>query len=126
MSTFATVDMKNKTITDVVVDKQTESYEQYLSRRGSTMAGMIGTLSGRLDILAMEMRLIMEYPLSDKNFFKTQLLDLRKSALETLIKYNHEWAEMQDYQEGHYMKESSDKKIADFTTELEALKTLAF
>ena len=102
-----------------------ESHEAFLSRRSMAMAGMLGTLSGRLEILSMEMRLAVEYPLSNKDFLKSQLRELRMSTLETLIKYNREWAEMQDYKVGEYMKESSDKKISEFTTELEALKTLA-
>jgi hypothetical protein len=50
---------------------------------------------------------------------------MRTDILETLIRYQNEWADMQQYSNEDYGKEMYERKIAEYTTELEALKTLA-
>jgi hypothetical protein len=45
--------------------------------------------------------------------------------LETLIRYQNEWANMQQYETGDVGLGMYERKIAEYTTELEALKTLA-
>jgi len=49
----------------------------------------------------------------------------RMEILECLIKYQHEWADMQQYEAGDVGLGMYERKIAEYTTELEALKTLA-
>jgi hypothetical protein len=49
----------------------------------------------------------------------------RMEILETLISYQEAWSAMQDYQTGEYGKTMHENKIKEYTTELEALKTLA-
>ena len=42
------------------VEKAYESHEQFLTRRSGQMAGMIGLLSSRLELVAMTLRFDME------------------------------------------------------------------
>lgn len=102
-----------------------ESHEQFLTRRGKQMAGMIGLLSSRLEIVAMHHRLDMEYGPMNVDMWRRSARQMRLEILETLIKYQHEWAEMQEYTETDYGMQMYKDKIAEYTTELEALKTLA-
>ena len=102
-----------------------ESHEQFLTRRGKQMAGMIGLLSSRLEIVAMHHRLDMEYGPMTVDMWLRSARQMRLEILETLIKYQHEWAEMQEYTETDYGMQMYKDKIAEYTTELEALKTLA-
>ena len=108
-----------------VVETPYESHEAFLSRRGMVMAGMIGSLSARLDILKDEMRICYTYEHADLEFLKRQMQSMQKDIVVSLLKYNNEWANMQQYELGDVAKSYSDKAIADLTTELEALKTLA-
>jgi hypothetical protein len=89
------------------------------------MAGMIGMLSSRLEIVAMHHRLDMEYGPMTVDAFRRSAKQMRLEILETLIKYQEEWAEMQQYTDTDYGMEIYKRKIAEYTTELEALKTLA-
>ena len=57
--------------------------------------------------------------------FRRSAKEMRVEILETLIRYQNEWADMQKYDEGDYGKTMYEGKIAEYTTELEALKTLA-
>lgn len=102
-----------------------ESHEQFLTRRSKQMAGMIGLLSSRLEIVAMHHRLDMEYGPMNVDMWRRSARQMRLEILETLIKYQHEWAEMQEYTETDYGMQMYKDKIAEYTTELEALKTLA-
>jgi hypothetical protein len=102
-----------------------ETYEQALSRRSSAMAGIIGTLQGRLEILNTEIKFELAYDNMSPKEFKSRLKSIRTDIIKTLIVSNKAWAEMQQYQDGDIGKEMSDRKLADLTTELEALKTLA-
>jgi len=102
-----------------------ETYEQALSRRGSAMAGIIGTLQGRLDILNTEIKFELEYDNMSPKEFKSRLKSIRTDIIKTLIVSTKAWAEMQRYEDGDIGKEMSDRKLADLTTELEVLKTLA-
>ena len=102
-----------------------ETHEQFLTRRGKQMAGMIGLLSSRLEMVAMHHRLDMEYGPMNADMWRRSARQMRLEILETLIKYQHEWAEMQEYTETDYGMQMYKEKIAEYTTELEALKTLA-
>ena len=114
-----------KEVLETVVEKQYESYEQFLSRRTTTMAGMIGLLSARLEMVAMHHRLDMEYGSMTVDAYRRSAREMRTDILETLIRYQNEWADMQQYSNEDYGKEMYERKIAEYTTELEALKTLA-
>ena len=50
---------------------------------------------------------------------------MRMEILETLIKYQEDWADMQQYSNTDYGKIIYENKVKEYTTELEALKTLA-
>jgi glucan phosphorylase len=103
-----------------------ESNEQFLSRRGTAMAGMIGSLSARLEIINMNLRFDMEYDAHmTADQWRRSVKQSRVEILETLISYQAAWSSMQNYQAGEVGKEMSDRKIKEYTTELEALKTLA-
>ena len=114
------VDTVNNTIVD-----QYESHEMFLTRRGKQMAGMIGLLSSRLEMVAMHHRLDMEYGPMNADMWRRSARQMRLEILETLIKYQHEWADMQQYTETDYGMQMYKEKIAEYTAELEALKTLA-
>ena len=102
-----------------------ETHEQFLTRRGKQMAGMIGLLSSRLEMVAMHHRLDMEYGPMTVDMWRRSARQMRLEILECLIKYQHEWADMQQYTESDYGMQMYKEKIAEYTTELEALKTLA-
>jgi hypothetical protein len=114
-----------KEVLETVVEKPYESYEQFLSRRTTTMAGMIGLLSARLELVAMHHRLDMEYGPMTVDAYRRSAKEMRMEILETLIRYQNEWADMQQYDNGDYGKTMYETKLAEYTTELEALKTLA-
>jgi hypothetical protein len=107
------------------VEKAYESHEMFLSRRSNQMAGMIGLLSSRLEIINMNLRFDMEYDTMTADQWRRTAKQSRLEILECLIRYQHEWAEMQQYTETDYGTEMYKNKIAEYTTELEALKTLA-
>ena len=114
-----------KQVLETVVEKPYESHEQFLTRRGGQMAGMLGLLSSRLEMVAMHHRIDMEYGPMTVDAFRRSAKEMRVEILETLIRYQNEWADMQKYDEGDYGKTMYEGKIAEYTTELEALKTLA-
>ena len=122
-----TIKIKNKYMKQVLetLEQPYETYEQALSRRSSAMAGIIGTLQGRLEILNTELKFELEYDNMSPKEFKSRLKSIRTDVIKTLIVSNKAWAEMQQYEDGDIGKEMSDRKLADLTTELEALKTLA-
>ena len=107
------------------VEAPYESHEMWLSKRTSKMAGMIGLLTARLEMVAMQHRLDMEYGPMTVDAYRRSAKQMRMEVLETLIKYQNEWADMQQYSNEDYGKEMYEKKIKEYTTELEALKTLA-
>lgn len=116
-----------KEVLETVVEKPYESHEMFLTRRSGQMAGMIGLLSSRLEIINMNLKFDMEY---DTKFmtadqWRRTAKQSRLEILECLIKYQHEWADMQQYTETDYGMEMYKRKIEEYTTELEALKTLA-
>jgi len=108
-----------------LVEQPYETYEQVLSRRSSAMAGIIGTLQGRLEILDTELKFELDYANLTQKEFKSRLKSIRTDIIKTLIVSNKAWAEMQQYEDGDIGKQFSDEKLAKLTTELEALKTLA-
>ena len=108
------------------LEKAHESHELFLARRSNTMAGIIGLLSSRLEIANMNMRFDMEYEVTmTADEWRRSARQSRMEILECLIKYQQLWALMQDYKEGDYGKTMYENKIKEYTTELEALKTLA-
>ena len=114
-----------KQVLETVVEKPYESHELFLTRRSGQMAGMLGLLSSRLEMVAMHHRLDMEYGPMTVDAWRRSAKQMRMEVLDTLIRYQHEWAEMQQYDEGDYGKTMYEHKIKEYTTELEALKTLA-
>jgi hypothetical protein len=102
-----------------------ETREEFLSRRSNTMAGIIGLLSSRLEIINMNLRFDMQYDTMTADQWLKTAKQSRAEILECLIKYQQLWAMMQDYKEGDYGKTMYEDKIKEYTTELEALKTLA-
>ena len=102
-----------------------ESHEMFLSRRSNTMAGIIGLLSSRLEIANMNMRFDMQYDTMTADQWRKSARQTRMEILECLIKYQQLWAMMQDYKEGDYGMTMYQEKMKEYTTELEALKTLA-
>jgi hypothetical protein len=114
-----------KEVLETVVEKPYESHELFLTRRSGQMAGMLGLLSSRLEMVAMHHRLDMEYGPMTVDAWRRSAKQMRMEVLDTLIRYQHEWAEMQQYDEGDYGKTMYENKIKEYTTELEALKTLA-
>ena len=114
-----------KQVLETVVETTYESHEAFLTRRSGQMAGMLGVLSSRLEMVSMHHRLDMEYGPMTLDAFRRSAKQMRMEVLDTLIRYQHEWAEMQQYDEGDYGKTMYENKIKEYTTELEALKTLA-
>ena len=114
-----------KQVLETVVETPYESHELFLTRRSGQMAGMLGLLSSRLEMVAMHHRLDMEYGPMTVDAWRRSAKQMRMEVLDTLIRYQHEWAEMQQYDEGDYGKTMYENKIKEYTTELEALKTLA-
>jgi hypothetical protein len=89
------------------------------------MAGIIGLLSSRLEIANMNMRFDMQYDTMTVDQWRKSARQTRMEILECLIKYQQLWAMMQDYKEGDYGLSMYNDKMKEYTTELEALKTLA-
>ena len=114
-----------KEVLETVVETPYESHEMWLGKRTSKMAGMIGLLSARLEMVAMHHRLDMEYGPMTVDAFRRSAKEMRMEILETLIRYQNEWADMQQYSNSDYGKTMYEDKVREYTTELEALKTLA-
>ena len=114
-----------KEVLETVVETSYESHEMWLSKRTTLMAGMIGLLSARLEMVAMHHRLDMEYGPMTVDAYRRSAKEMRMDILETLIRYQNEWADMQQYSNADYGKTMYETKLAEYTTELEALKTLA-
>jgi len=121
----------NYTVKENVIDvtfpteKAHESYETFLSRRSNAMAGMIGLLSSRLELVAMTLRFDMEFDKMTADQWLRSAKQSRMEILESLIRYQNEWANMQQYETGDVGLGMYERKIAEYTTELDALKTLA-
>ena len=114
-----------KQVLETVVETPYESHETWLSKRTTLMAGMIGLLSARLEMVAMHHRIDMEYGPMTVDAFRRSAKEMRVEILETLIRYQNEWADMQKYSKEDYGQTVYENKIKEYTTELEALKTLA-
>jgi len=113
-----------KAVLETVVEQPTESHMEFMYRRSSAMAGMIGLLSSRLEILEIELR----WDVNDEQapmYVRRNVKRMREEILETLIKYQQEWAEMQQYEKGEIGMDIHKRKMNEYTTELNALKTLA-
>ena len=107
------------------VETPHESHEMWLSKRTSKMAGIIGLLSSRLEMIAMQHRLDMDYGPMTLSMYRRSAKEMRMEILDTLIRYQNDWADMQQYSNEEYGKTMYENKIKEYTTELEALKTLA-
>jgi hypothetical protein len=114
-----------KAVLETVVEQPRETYEQFLSKRTTAMAGMIGMLSSRLELVAMHHRFDMEYGPMTIDMWRRSAKEMRMEILETLIKYQNEWAEMQQYGPDDVGLSMHQRKLEEYTTELESLKTLA-
>ena len=114
-----------KQVLETVVETPHESHETWLSKRTSKMAGIIGLLSSRLELVAMQHRLDMDYGPMTLSMYRRSAKEMRMEILDTLIRYQEDWADMQQYDEGDYGKTMYENKIKEYTMELEALKTLA-
>ena len=114
-----------KEVLETVVEAPHESHETWLAKRTSKMAGIIGLLSSRLEMIAMQHRLDMDYGPMTLSMYRRSAKEMRMEILDTLIRYQEDWAEMQQYDEGDYGKGMYERKVKEYTTELEALKTLA-
>ena len=114
-----------KAVLETVVEQPRETHEQFLSKRTTAMAGMIGLLSGRLELVAMHHRLDMEFGPMTVDMWRRSAKEMRMEILETLIKYQLEWADMQQYGPDDIGLEMHQRKMAEYTAELESLKTLA-
>lgn len=114
-----------KQVLETVVETAYESHEAWLAKRTTLMAGMIGSLVARLEMVAMQHRLDTEYGPMTVDALRRSAKQVRTEILETLIKYQEDWADMQQYDEGDYGKGMYERKVKEYTTELEALKTLA-
>jgi glucan phosphorylase len=115
-----------KEVLETVVETPHENYETFLSRRSMAMSGMIGSLSARLEIINMNLKFDMEYDAHmTADQWRRSVKQSRMEILETLISYQATWSSMQNYQAGEVGKEMSDRKIKEYTAELEALETLA-
>jgi hypothetical protein len=114
-----------KEVLETVAEAPYESHETWLAKRTSKMAGIIGLLSSRLEMIAMQHRLDMDYGPMTLSMYRRSAKEMRMEILDTLIRYQEEWADMQQYDEGDYGKTMHENKIKEYTTELEALKTLA-
>ena len=114
-------------VIDVTFPEETmyESHEAFLTRRCGQMAGMIGLLSSRLEMVAMTLRFDMEFDKMTADQWLRSAKQSRMEILETLIRYQNEWANMQQYETGDVGLGMYERKLAEYTTELEALKTLA-
>ena len=107
-----------------VVEQQHESHEQFMTRRSGAMAGMIGMLQSRLEILDIELSTNLQFSDLPKESLLHSMKDMRVGLLETLIKFNREWATMQQYEDTDSGKEMNDRRYKEYTTKLDALKTL--
>ena len=114
-----------KAVLETVVEQPRETHEQFLSKRTTAMAGMIGMLSSRLELVAMHHRFDMEYGPMTADMWRRSAKEMRMEILETLIKYQNEWAEMQQYGPDDIGLSMHQRKLEEYTTELESLKTLA-
>ena len=103
----------------------TESHTEFLTRRSGQMAGIIGLLSSRLEIVDMSLKFDMDYDNMTVDMWRRTARQARMEILECLIKYQQLWAMMQDYKEGDYGMSMYQDKMKEYTTELDALKTLA-
>ena len=114
-------------VIDVTFPEETmyESHEAFLTRRSGQMAGMIGLLSSRLEMVAMTLRFDMEFDKMTADQWLRSAKQSRMEILETLIRYQKEWADMQQYETGDVGLDMYERKLAEYTTELESLKTLA-
>jgi len=112
-----------KAVLETVVEQPTESHMDFMYRRSGAMAGMIGMLSSRLEIVEMELR----WDIKDEDapmYLRRSAKRMREEVLETLIRYQQEWADMQQYEDGDIGMDMHKRKMTEYTTELEALKTL--
>ena len=76
-------------------------------------------------MIAMQHRLDMDYGPMTLSMYRRSAKEMRMEILDTLIRYQNDWADMQQYSNEEYGKTMYENKVKEYTTELEALKTLA-
>ena len=123
MSTVAQIDMVNKTIDTFEIDtvEKTESHEEFMHRRSHDMAGMIGMLQGRLEMLDIQLDSTIEY-VKNVADAKEYMRDMRKDILKTMLEYTERWLKMQNYEETEYMYGRHKEKIQEYANKLNNLK----
>jgi len=99
----------------------TESHDEYMHRRGKSMAGMIGMMQARLEMIDIDLESAIIYADNVKQA-KKYMTEMRQGILNTLIEYMNRWSEMQDYKEEDYMYGRHKEKIEQFTSKLNNLK----
>jgi len=99
----------------------TESHEEFMHRRSCDMAGMIGMLQGRLEMLDIELDSTIEY-VKNVASAKEYMRDMRKDILKTMLEYTERWLKMQNYEETEYMYGRHKEKIQEYTNKLNNLK----
>ena len=113
-------------VVDAVNNEKTESYQEFLSRRGHTMAGMIGLASSTLSHIGISASAALDYYDTVK-LLKTAVRDMGIAAIKAQIQLEQDWIDMNSVNDMNYLGNKFGKaKIDKLTTELKALETLVF
>ena len=113
-------------VVDAVDNEKTESYQEFLSRRGHTMAGMIGLASSTLSHIGISAAAALDYYDTVK-LLKTAVRDMGIAAIKAQIQLEQDWIDMNSVNDTNYLGNKFGKaKIDKLTTELKALETLVF
>ena len=113
-------------VVDAVDNKKTESYQEFLSRRGQTMAGMIGLASSTLSHVGISAASTLQYYDTVK-LLKTAVRDLGIAAIKAQIQLEQDWIDMNSVNDPEYTGNKYGlEKIDRLTTDLKALETLVF
>lgn len=99
----------------------TESHEEFMHRRSCDMAGMIGMMQARLEMIDIDLESAIIYADNVKQA-KKYMTEMRKDILKTLLEYTERWLNMQNYDETEYAYGRHKEKIEEFTNKLNNLK----
>ena len=113
-------------VVDAVDNKKTESYEQFLSRRTQTMAGMLGLAGSTLGSVGISASSTLKY-YDTVQLLKTAVRDMGIAAIKAQIQLEQDWIDMNSVNDPNYVgNKYSVEKIERLTTDLKALETLVF
>ena len=113
-------------VVDAVDNKKTESYQEFLSRRSQTMAGMVGLANSTLSHVGISAASTLQYYDTVK-LLKTAVRDLGIAAIKAQIQLEQDWMDMNSVNDSDYVgNKYSVEKIERLTTDLKALETLVF